>query len=53
MKEENQIKIIKLGVGCFLVSLYAITGVNGIILLFAAFLFGLPIEEFIKQYKKD
>lgn len=52
MKEENTVKIVKIGAGCFLATLYAFTGVDGVILIMAAFLFGLPIEELVKHYLK-
>lgn len=52
MKEENQIKLVKIGAGCFLALLHVVTGVNGIILLMAAFLFGIPLEEVFKRQNK-
>ena len=53
MKEENQIKIVKISAGVILAVVYAFTSMDGMILIMSAFLLGLPLEEIIKRTKKD
>lgn len=53
MEEANQIKIVKIIAGVSLVGFYALTGMDGLILVMAAFLLGIPLEEFVKRVKKD
>lgn len=52
MKEENQMKIIKLVCGTILVIVYATTEMNGVILGLGAFLLGVPVEKLLDRYLK-
>lgn len=52
MKEENQIKCVKIGAGCFLAALYALANINGVLLLMAAFLLGIPLDKLVPQRKE-
>ena len=53
MKEENQVKAIQIAAGCFLATLYAAFGVNGMVLIMAAFLLGIPLDKLIPQRKEE
>ncbi|GAH57437.1 unnamed protein product [marine sediment metagenome] len=53
MQDTEKIKIFKIACGVFLCTLYAVTGMNGIILVMSAFLLGIPLEEFAKRLTKD
>lgn len=53
MKEENQMKVVRLAAGVVLVIVYATTGMNGAILALGAFLCGFPVEKIIDRYLKE
>lgn len=53
MKDGDNVKIVKIIAGCFLSLLYVVTGIDGVMLLLIAFLFGIPIEEFVKKKLED
>lgn len=45
MNEEHQLRLARLVVGLVLAVGYLWTGTDGVIILMAAFLFGIPIEQ--------
>lgn len=49
MKDETILKLAKLGGGIFLAVLYAMTGMNGLIIVLAAFLLGLPLDQIVTK----
>ncbi len=53
MKEENQMKVIRLACGTILVIVYATTHMNGAILALGAFLVGFPVEKIIDRYLQN
>ena len=44
MKDSTVLRLAELGCGCVLVVVHALTGVDSVILLIIALLFGVPIE---------
>lgn len=53
LKEENQIKIVKIAAGILLAGIYAFTSMDGMLLIMSAFLLGLPLEQVLARTKKD
>lgn len=49
MKDESIIKLGQLGAGVFLASIYAFTGMDGMLILIAAFLLGVPIDRIVAK----
>lgn len=49
ISEKTWLIMARLFVGLLLVVLYVVTGMDGVILMFAAFLFGLPLEYLVRM----
>ncbi len=48
LSEKNLMILVRLIAGLVLVFFYVVTGMDGVILAFAAFLFGIPSEYAVK-----
>lgn len=53
MKDSTLIRLAELGCGFGLVVLHALTGVDNLIILIAALLFGVPIQILWERKKKE
>ena len=54
MKDETMIKLGRLGAGVLLAGIYGFTGANGLFILMAAFLLGVPMDQYVaKRLEKD
>ena len=53
MKDSTVLRLAELGVGFGLVVVHALTGVDNLIILIAALLFGVPIQILWERKKKE
>ena len=53
MKESTIIRIVELICGLCCIAIYAYTGVDNVLLLIAAFCFGVPLEVIHERRKED
>ena len=49
MQEENQIVCLKIVAGVVIVGFYVLTGMDGLLIVIAAFLLGFPLDKLVSK----